>query len=108
MFANTALFKFVQPEKAEEPILVRLAGSFTSVKPVQPEKVAQPISVRLAGNTIVPVNLEQFLKAISPISVRLVQADRSILANFVQPKKAPLPIVVRLAGSFTSVKPVQP
>ena len=28
--------------------------------------------LRLAGNTIVPVNLEQSLKALSPISVRLV------------------------------------
>ena len=54
----TGVVRFVQPEKAEPPMLVTLLGIVILVRSVQPEKALRPMLVTLLG-IVTDVKLEQ-------------------------------------------------
>jgi hypothetical protein len=49
------LVRPVQPENADPPIEITLAGMVTLVRPVQPENADSPIEVTLAGMVTLPL-----------------------------------------------------
>ena len=55
---NVTLVKFLQTEKADEPMLVTLSGITILVKLLQPEKASEPMLVTPLGISIL-VKLSQ-------------------------------------------------
>jgi hypothetical protein len=87
--------RFLQPENASSPRVVRPSGRVIVVRLLQPQNALFPMALRLPGR-VMDTRLLQFSNALSPIMVR--PAGRVMDVRFPQPQKAPFLIEVRPAG----------